>query len=421
MQNEKLNQDKDDKELFQETAQKLINYASANKSKYQSGGYALAYGTKIIYAHRVVLALYIALHIYAYLHGFRVSVFDNMFFLVLFAILYMRFLKKIDEKRMVQRKRKDILENEVRTECMKTLNMLMKKHPEWEVEPWWTARNGMEYTGYYEEKQMVYYPLPLVVENEKGKKVVQGERNTTANLVSGTEINEKLQSGNCKRLNLIPTDYDAEEKYGLAGVYLYSSSENYDYYYETVNSADTVREEMADYRAALDKKESSRNFWSESGYYETNTDKHLRRSMDIGKSDYDWHEDVNDWFLRQQKEEKRRFDLENEKREIRYISSYTHKLYFVGYFVWKDDDISDILLSSDHAILSKYETRREEFLDIQLEYELETQKKILPMPTLSVISKLEGFRLGEMDYTSKRPQEFTMKQWAAWIYAHVPE
>ena len=34
MQNEKLNQDKDDKELFQETAQKLINYASANKSRY---------------------------------------------------------------------------------------------------------------------------------------------------------------------------------------------------------------------------------------------------------------------------------------------------------------------------------------------------------------------------------------------------
>ena len=93
----------------------------------------------------------------------------------------------------------------------------------------------------------------------------------------------------------------------------------------------------------------------------------------------------------------------------------------MGYFVWKDDDISDILLSSDHAILSKYETRREEFLDIQSEYELETQKKILPMPTLSVISKFEGFHLGEMDYTSKIPQEFTMKQWAAWIYAHVPE
>jgi len=138
-------------------------------------------------------------------------------------------------------------------------------------------------------------------------------------------------------------------------------------------------------------------------------------------SEYDWHEQMNDEFSRQLKEEEKQRSLANEMEEIRYISGYEHELYLVGYFIWNGDNISDILICKDYMTYFGYQTKEEEFAYIYSEYDRNFKNNLVPIPTLSVISKLSGFQIGSMDYTGRRPQEIEPKEWAAWVYAHTSE
>lgn len=416
-----------DKKLFQETAQKLINYDFEHRIKYSCGGINVAYGAKKFYAHRIVLAVFAAEWIYAIMHGMYLSVREHVFLGALFAVFYIRYRKKMKKVKEVLAVRKNILNSTERIECKNILDELSGKHPEWQTEPWWNTMAGMDVeNGRYASSiyEIEYYASPLVSENKSGKKVVSGEANSMANIVSGEEINEKIQSGGCKRLDLTPAIYRDEEEYHMAGLYLHRSSPNYEYYSYAKNSQYDVNEQMAEYKEKLDRKEKSKNWWSESGYYETNKEKHWRRGIE--HDNYDVHKDIDDWFTRQRKEEKQRFKIENEIETERYIASYDHDMYFVGYIIWNDkrsDQISTILLSKDKMIHSYFQTKTEDISNAHIigERDLSEKEKFIPMPITSVISKLWNFNLGDMDYTMKRPEDFTAEEWASWIYVHVKD
>ncbi len=413
----------DDKRLFQETAQKLIDYDNANRNEFQDGQNEVWYGSKKFYAYRVVLVIYVLTQVVVFfLPGWTFGILDHVFFITLFIISFKQYKKKIAKTKRVLNKRKELLNHPDRTEWVKVLSALSQRNPEWGTEPWWITANGMEFgRGRFKYTRMVYYMLPLVVENEVGEKVVQGKENYNVNDVTGKEVNETIQFGNCKRFNITPTVYLDAKEYNMAGIYLYSTSPMYASEYVKASNADEVRREMEYYRKTLDEKERKKNYWNETGFhYETNAEKYERRNW-MEPSEYDWHEQMNDEFSRQLKEEEKQRSLANEMEEIRYISGYEHELYLVGYFIWNGDNISDILICKDYMTYFGYQTKEEEFAYIYSEYDRNFKNNLVPIPTLSVISKLSGFQIGSMDYTGRRPQEIEPKEWAAWVYAHTSE
>lgn len=408
-----------DRELFQETAQKLIDYDSENKDSYQWGQDDIKKGSRRFYAYQIVLIIIISLDVYNLARGVSIGIFDNILFLVIFAVSYSKYRDKVRKKEEVLEKRMEILNNEERVKCKNILDQLAQKHPEWKVEAWWDI-GGLElgieksYSWYH----LYYFDLPLVKENEKGKKYI-GKENCMANIETGEKVISLIRSGNYHRFIVNAMTYQPNQKYEIAALYLHAAYENERVYERNTYSPEAISDMMGEYRENLDEKERNRNFWGdfEIGRFETDAEKHWRSQFE---GNYDWHQEVDDWFTRSQKEEKRRCDLENDITQVKYVESYHQTFYHVGWLVF-NGNLSEVLINKGCAPFVHYDTTSEtlgEHCLVKRERAVDAEKDNIAMPTIEVISKLNYLELYTMDYTSKRPVGLTLKEWAAWIYAH---
>ena len=337
-----------DRELFQETAQKLIDYDSENKDSYQWGQDDIKKGSRRFYAYQIVLIIIISLDVYNLARGVSIGIFDNILFLVIFAVSYSKYRE----------------------------------------------------------------------ENEKGKKYI-GKENCMANIETGEKVISLIRSGNYHRFIVNAMTYQPNQKYEIAALYLHAAYENERVYERNTYSPEAISDMMGEYRENLDEKERNRNFWGdfERGRFETDAEKHWRSQFE---GNYDWHQEVDDWFTRSQKEEKRRCDLENDITQVKYVESYHQTFYHVGWLVF-NGNLSEVLINKGCAPFVHYDTTSEtlgEHCLVKRERAVDAEKDNIAMPTIEVISKLNYLELYTMDYTSKRPVGLTLKEWAAWIYAH---
>ncbi len=410
-----------DKIQFQETAQKLIDYDAELRDKYQYGEYDVERCPKGFCAHRKLLVIVVVVNILYILIGHTIPKALNVIFFIVFIFMYRSYQKKVEERDIVLYRREQLLNSEERMNYIKTLKQLANKHPEWDVEPWWEVISGMDLgRGEHRLCDMHYFALPLVSENERGRKYIEKE-DCTVNVKTGTEINSLLNSSNYYHLNVSPTIYEASKEYAIAALFFHWSSENEVMYTQKAHSYEEVNNMMNEYSEILDEKERKKNYWEdfEKGRYETNEEKHRRRELEGG---YNFNEDVDDWFERNRKEERYRTKLENDFEYESYIDSYDQYFYQVGWIIFnKEGVILDILLNKQYGYKEKYATYTEDFGEdcrIKTEYKIEFYEKQVEISTYEMISKLSYLKLDKMDYTSKRPDEFTLKEWAAWIYAH---
>jgi len=408
-----------DKELFQKAAQKLIDYDCENRYTYQMGEDDVKKGSKQFYAYKIVLIIIIVLDAYNLLRGFSISIFDNIFFGIIFAVLYSKYKEKVRKKEEVLAKRKEILNSEERIGYKEILNNLARKHPEWGLESWWDI-SGMELgiEQNFRWYKLLYFALPLVKENEKGRKYID-RGNCMVNIERGDKVISLIRSGNYHRFIVNATTYQSNHEYEIAALYLHHSYENERIVEHNTYSSEEISDMMAEYRENLDERERNRNYWGdlEKGRFETNKEKHWRSQFE---GDYNFNEEVNDWFTRNRKEEKRKFDLENDITQERYVESYEQKFYHVGWLIF-NTNLSEILLNKECTSCISYDTTAEylgEQCFVKREHIVDNKNDTVTMPIIEVIFKLNFLELYVMDYTSKRPDGITLQEWSAWIYAH---
>ena len=412
-----------DKEKFQQTAQKLIDYDAKLRDKYQEGEFEVKYCPRGFCGHRMLLAIIVIVNTSYILLAHVIPVDMNLIFGITFLFMYRSYRKKVKKRDAVLYYREELLNSEERKGYIEILKKLADRHPEWKIEPWWDATSGMEigFGGEYQKYEMNYFEVPLISEDERGRKYISAWEDYTDETKTGGEIKQLIKSLDYKQLTVSETNYENLKEYEIAGLFLWHSEEVEAERTQQVYSDDEIESMMDEYSALLDERERRKNYRKRMNWrdYETNEEKHSRRELEGG---YNVNEDIDDWFERNRKEEKYRQKLERDVEIERYTEYYKHTFYQVGWIIFdKRRHISDILLNKKYAYKIVYAACSKRFgMDciIRRQYKMSSDERQVEISGCEIISKLNYLKLKEMDYTSKRPNGVTLKEWATWIYIH---
>lgn len=402
----------EDKQIFQQVAQKLIDHDAAMSSAWWDDDYYVEYCPKWWPMHRIFLVFIALVNLLFWTLG-HVHPRDNglnALFLLIWCSLYAYYRTQVIKKKEVLQKRTELLQNNERQNYIEILDTLAARNPQWGIEPWWKEITGMELKGY----DMNYYAFPLEQTDENNEKYLVDEG--SYNKICGKKIKELLETGGYQRFVIHDLSYNDVEEYRIAALCIHDVRETSKTFtmkkYETYEE---LNQQMDSYKDKLDRKEARHNFWDGSGFYETNAEKHERRSWST-YARFDIDEAFDDRFEREMKERRHRKELEEATEDITVADGYLHDFCQVGWVILNNDGfLIEILAHKGKSYISRFHTYSE---NTGCPIKKQFKGVEADISFYEIISRIGSLCLEDMDYTEKRPPELTLKEWSAWIYSH---